>query len=47
MRVRYYGLNHFGWWTSIEDAHGNNLMPKIREHVGQIRLRAAHRRAGW
>lgn len=35
MRVRYYGLNHFGWWTSIEDAHGNDLMPKIREHVAK------------
>ncbi|MCS5872664.1 hypothetical protein LN650_01765 [Klebsiella pneumoniae subsp. pneumoniae] len=28
MRVRYYGLNHFGWWTSIEDLDGNDLMPE-------------------
>jgi maltose-6'-phosphate glucosidase len=35
MRVRYYGLNHFGWWTSIEDLHGNDLMPKLREHVAK------------
>ena len=25
MRVRYYGLNHFGWWTSIEDLNGKSL----------------------
>lgn len=35
MRVRYYGLNHFGWWTSIEDANGNDLMPKLREYVAK------------
>jgi alpha-galactosidase/6-phospho-beta-glucosidase family protein len=42
MRVRYYGLNHFGWWTSIEDLNGNDLMPKLREYVaknGYVRLR--------
>lgn len=33
MRTRYYGLNHFGWWTSVEDLAGNDLMPKIRQHV--------------
>lgn len=36
MRVRYYGLNHFGWWTSIEDKEGNDLMPQIREHVAKF-----------
>ncbi|MCS3434305.1 alpha-galactosidase/6-phospho-beta-glucosidase family protein [Klebsiella sp. BIGb0407] len=30
MRVRYYGLNHFGWWTSIEYLQSNDLMPKLR-----------------
>jgi maltose-6'-phosphate glucosidase len=35
MEIRYYGLNHFGWWTSIMDHHGNDLMPKIREYVGK------------
>ncbi|MCY9340811.1 maltose-6'-phosphate glucosidase [Bacillus haynesii] len=33
MVVRYYGLNHFGWWTSICDKDGNDLMPAIKEHV--------------
>ena len=36
MSTRYYGLNHFGWWTSIEDKNGNDLMPKIREHVAKF-----------
>ena len=31
--VIYYGLNHFGWWSSIKDKQGNELLPKIREHV--------------
>ena len=33
MSVRYYGLNHFGWWSSITDKDGNDLMPKLKEHV--------------
>lgn len=35
MTVRYYGLNHFGWWTDIRDKDGNDLMPKIKEHVAE------------
>lgn len=35
MSVRYYGLNHFGWWTSIHDKNGNDLMPKLKEHVSK------------
>lgn len=35
MTVRYYGLNHFGWWTDIRDKDGNDLMPKIQEHVAK------------
>lgn len=34
--VRYYGLNHFGWWTSITDKAGNDLLPKLKEHVNQF-----------
>lgn len=30
--VRYYGLNHFGWWTSIKDKAGNDLMPQLKEY---------------
>lgn len=31
--ISYYGLNHFGWWTSIKDKDGNELMPKLRDYV--------------
>lgn len=34
MQVRYFGLNHFGWWTRIiEKSTGRDLMPTIRKHV--------------
>ena len=33
MVVRYYGLNHFGWWSDVRDLDGNDLMPKIKEYV--------------
>ncbi|MFC3395309.1 6-phospho-alpha-glucosidase [Brenneria rubrifaciens] len=36
MTVRYYGLNHFGWWTSIQDKDGNELLPAIQEHVAKF-----------
>ncbi|GEL08487.1 6-phospho-alpha-glucosidase [Salisediminibacterium halotolerans] len=36
MEVRYYGLNHFGWWTDIRDKEGNDLLPQIREHVSKF-----------
>lgn len=36
MEIRYFGLNHFGWWTSIRDKQGNDLMPKLREMVEKV-----------
>ncbi|PJI09287.1 MULTISPECIES: 6-phospho-alpha-glucosidase [Clostridium] len=33
--VRYYGLNHFGWWTSVKDKNGNDLMPKLKKHIAK------------
>lgn len=33
MDIRYYGLNHFGWYTSIKDKEGNEMLPKIIEHI--------------
>lgn len=33
MICRYYGLNHFGWWTSITDKDGNDLMEKLKAYV--------------
>lgn len=35
MTVKYYGLNHFGWYSDIRDKAGNDLMPKLREHVAK------------
>ena len=32
MDVRYFGLNHFGWWSSIKDKQGNEYLPKLIEH---------------
>lgn len=33
MDIEYYGLNHFGWWTSVKDQNGNDLMPALCEHI--------------
>lgn len=33
--VRYYGLNHFGWWTDIRDTDGKDLMPELTAWVSQ------------
>ncbi|MDX8337048.1 6-phospho-alpha-glucosidase [Candidatus Cetobacterium colombiensis] len=35
MDIMYYGLNHFGWWKSIKDKAGNDLMPILKEHVAK------------
>ena len=36
MVARYFGLNHFGWWTDIRDKQGNDLMPALREKVAKV-----------
>ncbi|MDT2809072.1 6-phospho-alpha-glucosidase [Enterococcus asini] len=38
---RYYGLNHFGWWTEMTDRDGNDLMPMLKEHVAKYGYAAA------
>lgn len=35
MDIMYYGLNHFGWWKSIKNKAGNDLMPALKEHVAK------------
>jgi len=53
MDMRYYGLNHFGWWCDIRDKAGNDLMPKLREHVAkhgyisQNEIASQHCDASW
>lgn len=36
MVIRYFGLNHFGWYTDISDKEGNDLMPKIKAHMREF-----------
>ena len=36
MVIRYFGLNHFGWWTDIRDKYGKDLMPELKEKVAKI-----------
>ncbi|MBO1308358.1 6-phospho-alpha-glucosidase [Enterococcus sp. 669A] len=33
--TRYYGLNHFGWWTDIRSRDGKDLMPELRDYVSK------------
>lgn len=32
---RYYGLNHFGWWTEMTDRKGNDLLPELKKHISK------------
>lgn len=33
LTFRYFGLNHFGWFTNIFDKEGNDLLPALRDRV--------------
>ncbi|MDV2887544.1 6-phospho-alpha-glucosidase, partial [Alkalihalophilus pseudofirmus] len=35
LEVRYFGLNHFGRWTSVKDKEGHEYLPEIREYVAE------------
>lgn len=36
LEVRYFGLNHFGWWTSVRDKDtGYEYLDEIKEYVAQ------------
>lgn len=50
--VRYYGLNHFGWWTSIRDKEGNDLMPAIQKYTAEkgyeeFTPQGQHKESSW
>ena len=50
MQVRYFGLNHFGWWTDIrEKATGRDLMPTIKKHIAEYGFHTvdSNRDADW
>ena len=33
LTFKYFGLNHFGWFTNIYDKEGRDLLPALRERV--------------
>ncbi|MGG5329502.1 6-phospho-alpha-glucosidase 2 [Enterococcus sp. AZ163] len=53
LEVRYFGLNHFGWWTSVKDIEGNEYLDQIREYVAengyltQIEVDTQHTDPSW
>ena len=40
--VKYYGLNHFGWWTYLYDKSGVDRMPELKEKIMKFGLAASH-----
>ncbi|MHB9922472.1 6-phospho-alpha-glucosidase [Clostridium botulinum] len=53
LEVNYFGLNHFGWWTSVRDKQGNDLMPKLKAYVAengylnQVEVDTQHTEPSW
>ena len=46
----YVGLNHFGWFTKLEDREGRDLLAPLREKIladGFLPADAAERDASW
>ena len=35
LEVKYFGLNHFGWWTSVKDKEGNDYTQRIKDYVAE------------
>lgn len=31
--ISYFGLNHFGWWTSVKDKEGNERIQELKDYV--------------
>lgn len=46
---RYFGLNHFGWFTNLYDQKGVDLLPKIREKLkaGAMMPEELSEDSGW
>lgn len=53
LEVRYFGLNHFGWWTSVKDTEGHEYIEQIRNYVSehgyltQIEVDTQHTDPSW
>lgn len=51
--VRYYGLNHFGWWTEIKEKEtGRDLMPELKAYCAQkgyeeFTPQGQHKESSW
>lgn len=47
---RYFGLNHFGWFTNLFDEAGHDLMPELKEKIlndGFVPADAEERDPSW
>lgn len=47
---RYFGLNHFGWFTNLFDENGNDLLPELKEKIlndGFLPADAEERDPSW
>lgn len=53
LEVSYFGLNHFGWWTSVKDKEGHEYIDDIREYVSengyltQVEVDTQHTDPSW
>lgn len=53
LNVRYYGLNHFGWWTNVKDNDGHDYTDEIIKYVtengylNQIEVDTQHTDPSW
>ena len=53
LEVHYFGLNHFGWWTSVKDKEGHEYIDQIRNYVSehgyltQIEVDTQHTDPSW
>ncbi len=51
--MKYYGLNHFGWWTSVKDKDGTDYTPQLIDYVSkngyltQKAIETQHMDASW
>lgn len=53
LEVRYFGLNHFGWWTSVKDKEGHEYLDEIKDYVAengyltQVEVDTQHMDPSW
>lgn len=51
--VSYFGLNHFGWWTSVKDKSGKEYIDEIKDYVSkngyltQVEVDTQHTDPSW